>query len=162
MKLYEISNEYRDLKEYLEENPEDTIEDISEIFANLEEEFEAKAENIAMVLSEYKSEADALKFEIDRLTARKKTCENAAERLKGYLEQEMIHTGKTKFKTAKFSFNVQNNPESVNILDESVIPHRYLIAQPPKIDKATIKSDLKLGMKIDGCELTQSQGLRIR
>ena len=162
MTLYDISNEYRSLRDYLEENPEDSIEDINGIMSQLEDEFEIKAENIAMLLAEYKGEAEAIKTEVDRLNARKKSCENASDRLKAYLEQEMIHTGKTKFKTAKFSFGIQKNPESVNVLDETAIPKKYLVAQNPKIDKTAIKNDIKAGKKVKGCELIQTEGLRIR
>ena len=71
-------------------------------------------------------------------------------------------TGKTKFKTPLFSFGIQKNPTSVQIEEGATIPDKYLIAQEPKIDRKGMIADLKEGIEIKGCTLTQSESLRIR
>ena len=78
----------------------------------------------------------------------------------------MEATGKTKFKTQLFSFNVQNNPASV-VMDESDvanIPERFLKYKDPEIDRKAIKDAIKAGDQdaIDIAHLEQSQSLRIR
>ena len=77
----------------------------------------------------------------------------------------MILTGKTKFKTELFSFNVQKNPVAV-VIDEQYIeniPEEYLIPQDPKVDKQKLKDDLKAGRDLEGiAHLEQTVGVRIR
>ena len=51
---------------------------------------------------------------------------------------------------------------SVNITDENILPEDYLIPQPPKVDKTSLKEALKSGIEVPGAELKQTEGLRIR
>ena len=99
--------------------------------------------------------------EIERLKARKDVISNNADRVKKYLEKAMIDTGKRKFKTALFGFNIQKNPASVVIDQEDKIPEEYWIKQDPKLDKALLKKWLKDNPE-DFAHLEQSEGLRIR
>jgi len=76
----------------------------------------------------------------------------------------MIATGKTKFKTALFSFGIQKNPPSVK-LDEGnldLIPEEYLVPQDPKVDKKKILAELKEGKEFTWATLSQTESLRIR
>ena len=61
-----------------------------------------------------------------------------------------------------FNFSIQKNPVSVNITDENILPEDYLIPQPPKVDKSSLKEALKNGIEVPGAELKQTEGLRIR
>ena len=70
-------------------------------------------------------------------------------------------TGKEKFKTPLFNFNIQNNPPSAQV-DEKQVDEKYLIPQPPKVDKKAIITDLKEGKEVKGAVLTQGRSLRIR
>ena len=88
--------------------------------------------------------------------------ENNLRRMKENLEDAMLVTGKTKFKTDLFSFAIQKNPKSVMIDDISRIPKEYLIEQEPKVDKAKLKADLTAGITLEGAHLEQSESLRIK
>lgn len=99
--------------------------------------------------------------EIERLKVRKDVISNNADRVKKYLEKAMIDTGKRKFKTALFGFNIQKNPASVVVDQEDKIPEEYWIKQDPKLDKASLKKWLK-DNPADFAHLEQSEGLRIR
>ncbi len=70
--------------------------------------------------------------------------------------------GKTKFKAGVFNFSIQNNPPSVEVFDETLLPKQFLMEQPPKIDRTGIKELLKAGEEVPGAELKHSSGLRIR
>lgn len=96
------------------------------------------------------------------LQNRKRSIGNNIDRLKRNLEGSMIAIGKRKFKTDLFSFGIQKNPASVNILDASKIPSEYLIQQEPKVDKKGIIAFVKEHGNTDYAELTQSESLRIR
>ena len=65
-------------------------------------------------------------------------------------------TGKTKFKGQLFSFSIQKNPPSVNVIDEKLIPEEYFIPQEPTLDKKRLLTDIKSGAEIPGADRSRS------
>lgn len=161
MTLYELTDDFLRLWE-MADDPEVDEDVFFDTLEGLQGSIEEKADGYAKVMKELSGETDKLKAEIDRLQAKKKAIENNIDRMKTSLENAMIATGNTKFKTTLFSFGIQKNPASVAVLDESVIPDEYLIVQAPKIDKKAILTDLKAGKTVAGCAIMQTEGLRIR
>ena len=157
--LYELKGQYLELLSMMEEGAdEETIKDTLE---GIEGEIEVKADNYARIIRQLESDANGLKTEIERMTDRKRALENHVSYLKNNLQDAMILTGKEKFKTELFSFNIQSNPASVVIDDPTSIPAEFLIPQEPKVDKKSIKEYLK-DNEANWCHLEQSRGLRIR
>lgn len=157
MNLYELSLSFQEVQN-MDLDPEvmkDTLDSI-------EDAIESKAENIAKLIRNLESDVSAYKEEEDRLKTKRQTTENKVKWLKTYLEDNMKLTGKTKFKSGMFNFSIQKNPASVNITDEKIIPGEFLIPQPPKVDKTSLKEILKRGIEVPGAELKQTEGLRIR
>ena len=157
MNLYELSLAFQDVQN-MDLDPEvmkDTLDSI-------EDAIESKAENIAKLVRNLESDVSAYKEEEDRLKTKRQATENKVKWLKTYLKDNMELTGKTKFKSGMFNFLIQKNPASVNITDEKIIPEEFLIQQPPKVDKTSIKEILKKGIEVPGAELKQTEGLRIR
>lgn len=157
MNLYELSLAFQDVQN-MDLDPEvmkDTLDSI-------EDTIESKAENIAKLVRNLESDVSAYKEEEDRLKTKRQATENKVKWLKTYLEDNMKLTGKTKFKSGMFNFSIQKNPASVNITDEKAIPEEFLIQQPPKVDKTSLKEILKRGIEVPGAELKQTEGLRIR
>lgn len=161
MTLYELTGQYLALMEMAEAG-EVSPEELTEAAKNIEGAIEDKADNIARILAQLKANAEGITAEIERLKARKDAISRNADSLKEYLQNTMLITGKTKFKTNLFSFNIQKNPASVVIDDESAIPEEYWIQQAPKLDKAAIKEALGTGEIFDFAHLEQKQSLRIR
>nr|DAY11299.1 MAG TPA: resistance protein [Caudoviricetes sp.] len=157
MNLYELSVAFQEVQN-MDLDPEvmqDTLDSI-------EDAIESKAENIAKLIRNLESDVAAYKEEEDRLKTKRQATENKVKWLKTYLEDNMKMTGKTKFKSGMFNFAIQKNPASVNITDEKAIPEEFLIQQPPKVDKNSLKEILKRGIEVPGVELKQTEGLRIR
>ena len=157
MNLYELSLAFQDVQN-MDLDPEvmkDTLDSINDAI-------ESKAENIAKLVRNLESDVSAYKEEEDRLKTKREATENKVKWLKTYLEDNMKLTGKTKFKSGMFNFSIQKNPASVNITDEKIIPGEFLIPQPPKVDKTSLKEILKRGIEVPGAELKQTEGLRIR
>jgi hypothetical protein len=50
----------------------------------------------------------------------------------------------------------------VNILGLDKIPDNYKLPQEVKIDKKAILQDIKAGQVIEGVEITQSEGMRVK
>lgn len=159
--IYELTNSYMDLL-YLLEDGEMDAEALRDTMEGIEGEIEIKAENYAKVMTELKARSEALTNESKRLAERAAAINNNVDRMKHTLEMMMETTGKTKFKTNLFSFNIQNNPPSVDIAENAKIPEVFLIEQPPKIDKKGILEALKAGKEVDGCTIKQGRSLRIR
>ena len=161
MTLYELTNEYQQLL-LMAEDPDIDPQVLADTFDALEGDIEAKAEGYAKVIKQLDADTTALKAEIDRLTSRKKTIENNIDRLKERLKTAMILCDKPKFKTALFSFTVQNNPEKV-VLETEDVPEKYLVQQDPKVNKTLLKEDLKSGVDLSGiAHLEQDTSLRIK
>lgn len=157
MNLYELSTAFQQVQN-MDLDPEvmqDTLDSIEDAIEN-------KAENIAKLVRNLESDVSAYKEEEDRLKTKRQATENKVKWLKTYLEDNMKLTGKTKFKSGMFNFSIQKNPASVNITDEKAIPEEFLIQQPPKVDKTSLKEILKRGIEVPGAELKQTEGLRIR
>lgn len=145
MNLYELTEQFQTLQElaYDPETDERTLRDTME---GLWGEIEEKADGYAKIILSMKADIEALKAEEERLFARRKHLEERSKRLKDALEYNMREVGKTKFKTALFSFNIQKNgglqPLVIDGLIED-IPGRYLIPQPPVPNKEAIRKLLE-------------------
>lgn len=159
--LYELTNEYLQLLE-MAEDPDVDPETLADTMEAIGGEIEDKADGYARVMKQIEANAAGIKSEIDRLTARKTSMENNIKRMKESLQAAMEATGKKKFKTALFSFNIQKNPTSLKIDDPDAVPESFLIPQPPKVDSAAIKDALKAGAVYDFAHLAQGESLRIR
>lgn len=159
MKLYELAQAYCQIQDMINDDVDKEL--IIQTLNNLEEEIEKKAENIAKLLKSIEADIEALSNEEKRLQTKRRTLENNKEHLKAYLQQQLESVGKTKLKTTLFSFNIQNNPASVEISDESLIPKEF-VSYEPKYDKKAILKLLKEGKKVPGCQLKETQSLRIR
>ena len=159
--IYELTEQYQQFME-LADDPDVEEEVFFDTWEAIDGEFEDKADSYAKVMKNLENQILGLKAEIDRLSLRKRTIENNISRMKMTLQRAMEITEKPKFKTDLFSFNIQANPPSVFIADESRVPEEFLVPQPPKVDKTKIKDWLKEGNIADWAELTQSKGLRIR
>lgn len=96
---------------------------------------------------------------------RRKGLEDRQKWLKDNLEANMREIGKTKFKTALFSFNIQKNGGlQPLIIDGAIddIPGRFLIPQDPVPNNEAIRS-LLAEKQVDWAHLEpRGESLRIR
>ena len=162
--LYELTAEYLQLLE-MAEDPDIDLQTLADTMDAIGGELEDKADGYAKVIRQLEYDEAAIDAEIKRLMSRKKTIFGNIEHMKDNLQAAMLATGKTKFKTALHSFNIQRNPPSV-VVDELMvenIPEQYLIYQEPKINKKAILDDIKAGRDLSGiAHLEQGESLRIR
>jgi uncharacterized protein YoxC len=159
LKLYELTENYNQVLELAEQLDAETLKDTLEA---IDEAIEIKIENTAKVVRSLESNVEAIDSEIKRLTAKKSTLQNNIRGIKAYMQESMEKVGKTKIKGQLFNVGIQNNPQSVNVVDQKKVNMNYFIEQPPKLDKKLILADLKEGKEIEGVELQQTRSLRIR
>lgn len=159
--IYELTNEYLQLMDMME-NEELDPQVLADTMEGIEGEFEIKADNYARVKAGLEGTVEAIKTEEKRLADRRRAIEKNITSLMKNLQNAMVLTGKTKFKTDFYSFGVQNNPPSVVVdADIEAIPEDYIKIKK-EIDKTAIKDALKKGETFDFAHLEVTQGLRIR
>ena len=160
--LYEITGDYLRLLEMLEDN--ETVVDreiLKDTLEGLEGEFEVKADNYARIMKELHAEAEKYAAEAGRMQAKMELLENRYKMLKQHLYESMKATGKTKFKTDLFRFDIQKNggvqPMEVN---EDQVPKSYMKMVP---DNKKIREALESGKKLSFAALNgRGEHLSIR
>lgn len=158
MKLYELTNAYQEVLELIEEGNEEYLDTLESI----KEDIEQKAENTAKVLKTIEAQIEVIRQEEKRLANRRKELENSVTRIKQYLENNLREVGMKKIKGNIFTISIQKNPPSVEVINENLIPEKYMMIKPPEPNKKEILNALKNGEQIDGVELKQTESLRIR
>lgn len=156
MKLYEISERYRNLAALLED---DTIDEgaVGAALAEVEGEFGDKAINVARFIQNIKAEIEAVKAEKDRLAKRETVLKNKHERLKTYLETQMLLSNIAKIDDPILPLALRQAPPSVEVEPGAKVPEQYLIPQEPKIDKRGLLEALKSGEQILGVRLVEGR-----
>lgn len=143
--LYDLTGDFKKLYDMFEEignfepdrdengNPVDSddtiINDVAELkekmlaawfdtLDGIEEAFEDKAVNIAVIVKSLRAEAEQLKAEKLRLAKRQSQKEKAAERLEQYLLNSMQAIGREKIDKPQAVIRVKKNPESTVVDNE--------------------------------------------
>jgi len=161
MKLVDIASEYQAIYEMASDT--DDMATITELYNQLEEDLEKKADSVRIVLAKLKSDTEFLATEIKRLQQRKKSIENNADNLKSLLMWTLQKAGIPKLKTAKATFYFATS-KSLQISDEvqlSSLPSEYVQIEY-KADKKALKEAVENGVVIDGVSIAENETLRIR
>lgn len=165
MKLYEITDQWKCLKEASEAGFYETDEELEMLKDSLDgirASLIEKLDAIQGFRANLEAEASAIKAEEQRLADRRKALEKKSASMKEYMEQQLISAGIDAVRSAIWSYRIQNNPPRVSIIDESKVPEDYLVPQPAKIDKNKIAQHLKEGKDLGWVSLEQTNGIRIR
>jgi len=163
MKLYEITNDMRELSN-LAESGELTHDDIADTMEGLNLEFEDKARNVLKVRAQMLSNVAGLDVEIDRLTKLKKSQTNSVDQLTSYLKQNMIALGKDRLALGIFKVTLRQASVMLGTVDETKIPDYFWTEIPAsrKYDRASLLKSVK-DHPIEGIELVDaSRGLTIK
>lgn len=160
--IYKLSSDYLTVLNMITQEHEELDQSYIDTLESIDEALEVKADNYIKVIKSLESDNEAIDEEIKRLRQRKTTYDTHIKRMKESLQNMMEETGKTKFKTALNSYNIQNNPPSLNIVDEKLIPKDYWVSQAPKLNKKDALAELKEGKEIPGVEVKQTRSLRVR
>jgi hypothetical protein len=164
LSLFVIAEDYRAAAEALA-NMELDEQTLADTLEGLSGELEVKAANVAMFVRNLEATAEAIKTAEKQMADRRKALESRASRVRTYIKDSMSRAGITKIDSPYFSLAIKNNPASVVIDDEGVIPSEFMRQPeppPPSPDKKAIGEALKAGSAIDGAHLEQGQRLEIK
>ncbi len=158
--LYEMNQEWQNVFEMLldPDVPEEAIFDTIEM---IEADMDTKADSYAKIIKSMEGDAGQIDEEIKRLQNRKASISKRKEWMKSKLFDTMKATGRTKFKTALFSYSIQKNggAEPVDLM--GVVPDEWL--KPGEPDTKRIREWLKAGNKLPFAVLgDRGESLRIR
>lgn len=163
MKLYELSQNFRNLQQVLENAGED--ENLKELVINSMKELECdlstKVENIVRLIKNLQAEVEALKAEEKRLARERKIRENKIENLQGYLFDTINELEKKEVKGGIFTVSIKKNPPKTVVEELNAIPKQFIV-NTPSVDKKMLKEALKNGEIIEGAKLVQEESLKIR
>ena len=139
-----------------------------EAFASLQMEREAKIENMALWYKDLTAEAKAIREEEKTLAERRKSAENKAERLKGYLDEALAGES---YKSAKVAGSYRKSTareikpeyEATGLEGRETWGLRNCrMDQAPKISKTELTKELKAGAIVPGAELVERNNIQVR
>lgn len=142
--LYELTDQMAELLDMLCDDEVDT-QTVLDTMEGLDMEIEDKADAYAKIITELTYAANNRKEEARRLTQAARTMSDRADWLKDTLKSNLEYIGKTKFKTALFSYSVCNAGGKLPLtIDKDVaeIPEQYLIPQPPVVNTEAVREAL--------------------
>lgn len=160
MKLYEITEQFKQL-EKMEDLDEETILDTLE---SIEGEFLAKGQNVAAYFQNLDADARELKEAESRIAARRKSIENKSNSLKEYLLRNMKALDITKIECPEFSITLKKPSEVCEILDLEKVPKAFKKeVTTTSADKNAIKKAIKAGETVEGARIIDGkQSLTIK
>ncbi|HCT0311584.1 TPA: siphovirus Gp157 family protein [Staphylococcus pseudintermedius] len=158
--LFNLTDAYQQVYDLIAEQGDETV--LIETLQSINDALEEKADGYVAVIKTLEADNVAIDEEIKRLRQRKTSNQNGISRLKESLQFSMESTGKEKFKTALNSYSIANNPPSLDVVKESLIPKEYWLSQAPKLNKKDLLKDIKNGADIKGVEVKQTRSLRVR
>ena len=165
MKLYELTQNYRNLESLLDNLGEQeglTVEMINGALGQVEDDINTKIENTCKVIKEIEADSIGIDEEIKRLSALKKQKENAVKKLKEYVEFEMNGIGLNKVEGKLFKISFRKS-KVVKVLDETKIPKEFIkVKTTESISKTDLGQALKNGEIIEGAELVENKTLQIK
>lgn len=158
--LYNITSEQLRINELLEELEGELTPEIEEALIINEDNFLAKSEGYIESIAYFKAKQEAADVRIKEYQRIKKIAENAEKRLKERMQWAMEVLGRDKVEVGLHKMSLRSS-QAVNITNEAHIPNQYIKVET-KIDKESLKRDLKAGLVIEGAELITNKSLQIR
>ena len=133
----------------------------------LQMEREQKLEGVALWIKDLKAEAEAVKAEADKLTARKKAVENKIDGLKQWLlyalNGEKLKTARCNvYQTHSQKVVIDDEKALVDMLMTSPFGEKFLRVKDPEIDKNALKDSMKQGYEYEFAHLEQTESVVIK
>lgn len=162
MKLYELSDAYRELLDRDDLDPQAVVDTLDAI----KDEIETKADNIASLIDELQSSAERKKEKAKAWSESARADAQRAKWLKQYLTSELDNAKLKKVETENHLLNVRNFKASTVIDDEDKIPDQYRNYAKYEgmydVMKQDVYTALKDGKDVPGAHLEPNRNVVIK
>ena len=133
----------------------------------LQMERETKLEGVSLWVKDLTAEANAVKEEADKLTARKRALDNKIQALKSWLlialNGEKLKTPRCNvYQTHSTRVSVEDEAELIKFLETLDEPEKFLRFREPELRKDEIKKALKDDVIIPGASLETTESVVIK
>ena len=133
----------------------------------LQMERERKLEGVALWVKDLNYEAQMVKEEADKLTARKKALDNKIASIKNWLllalDGEKLKTPRCNvYQTHSTRLSVADEAELINAIQTLDEPERFLRFRAPELKKDEIKKALRDGWTFIGASLEETESVVIK
>ena len=159
MNLYHLTMEAQQLYELLqqEEIDEQTYKDTLEAIGA-----DKMLEECCKMYRQFLADETAYKAEKEYFETKKSAATIAKERLKKSIIMYMQAAGQNKATAGDFKLSVRPT-ERINIIDEQLIPQKYITTKEAKdISKSAIKDAIKKGETVPGAEIITGTSLTVK
>ena len=133
----------------------------------LQMERERKLEGVALWVKDLKAEAEAVKAEADKLTARKKALDNKIDSIKTWLLQalngEKLKTPRCNvYQTHNQKVVIDDEKALIDMFMSSPFGEKFLRMKEPEIDKNALKDSMKQGYEYEFAHLEETESVVIK
>lgn len=167
--LYGISKEMIAMEELWEmaiDEETGEIKDVAlleELQQGIETTLKEKSADIVKYYKNRDSLVESIDKEIKRLQEMKKIGEKKQDSFKNYIKMCMEKMGVKKIETPNGNISLRKTPESVELIDEEIIPEKFKTTiQLEKISKTDIKKALQEGEEVPGATLKRGMSINIK
>ena len=162
--LYDIAMNLREIIDALDDcETDEEVMRLCEQADAAEADLNSKAESYVKIIRNFETDIDALKSEKERLNKLQKRRELAIERMKEYIRAAMTASGLQRIETRLGKWSRRMSPWSCKVINADKVPEKYLIPQPPVVDKKALLNDFKqTGEIADGVDFEQREYVMFR
>lgn len=161
MNLYELEGNLLHVVELANSAKPEDQQLFADTIESLQDSIADKAIGYGKVINQLVADEKQLADKIKHDQERKRVLSNNISRLKLALQHGMETAGKDKIKDIDLSIWIQNNPVSVAVTDDKLIPGEFTEVEK-KLNKAAIKQALNDGEEVPGAKLVQTRSIRIK
>lgn len=164
-KLYELTQEYMELQEMMEDINEDNEQVIKDTFEGVSGEYDIKIESCCKIIKNLEAEKDAIKNECQRLSDKKKSIEGRIDYIKSMVKESMevleLKAAGGDILKAKIQKNGGKAPIILDV-DENDIPEDFQKVTYT-VDKEKIRQTIEEGGPLDFAHIGErGESLRIK
>lgn len=161
MNLYELEGNLLHVVELANSSKPEDQQLFDDTIESLQDSIADKAIGYGKVINQLVADKKQLTDKISHDQDRKRILSNNISRLKLALQHGMETAGKDKIKDIDLSIWIQNNPVSVAVTNDKLIPGEFTEVEK-KLNKTAIKQALNDGEEVPGAKLVQTRSIRIK
>ena len=124
-KLYDYTDNYRNIANLIEENPELATEDMLEALANIQESSHDKITNTAELIVKLQDNIDIISKRQAELKSAKSSLTNKVDNIKRYLLENMQNMDMKKVTKGTRTVSIRNNAPKLLVKNKDKVPEEF-------------------------------------